>query len=82
MIENTCATTYAQHKVAMVSMVQLVAGVSKKCLLAQLADNPDASVFDLKAFEQCDWEKLAETAREVADVDAWKRLAAKHFSLE
>lgn len=76
----SCAAAYALHKVAMVSMMQLMAEVSKECLIAPLADTPEASVFDLEAFERCNWAKLAENAGEIVNIDAWERLKVEHFS--
>jgi hypothetical protein len=76
----TCEAAFALRRALMVSLSRLAIEVSALCRLQPLADDPDAPLFDLDAFVDCDWHALAQTTGEAVDVEGWERRAAERFA--
>lgn len=75
-----CATAYGLRKALIVALSGLAVDTARMCGLQPLADNPDASLFDMAAFDECDWHALAEVTGEAVDLDAWDRQATACFT--
>jgi len=75
-----CATAYSLRKALMLSLVGLVMDTSRLCQLQPLADTPNASLFDLTAFDECNWHALAKTTGETVDLEAWEARARERFA--
>lgn len=75
-----CATAYGLRKALMASLSRLAVDTACMCDLQPLADNPNASLFDMTAFDECDWHALAETTGEAVDLHAWEARASERFA--
>lgn len=75
-----CAAAYALRKALMLSLSRLAVDTARICQLQPLADNPNASLFDLTAFAECDWHALAQLTGEAVDLEAWERQAIERFA--
>jgi len=75
-----CATAYALRKALMVALVRLAVDTARMCQLQPLADNPNASLFDMTAFDECDWHALADGTGEAVDLERWARRATERFA--
>jgi hypothetical protein len=76
----TCEAAFALRRALMVSLSRLAIDLSALCRLQPLADDPDAALFDLDAFVDCDWHALAQATGEAVDVEGWERRAAERFA--
>lgn len=74
------ATAYGLRKALILALSQLAADTARTCDLQPLAGNPDASLFDMAAFDDCDWHALAEMSGETVDLLAWDRHATQRFA--
>lgn len=75
-----CATAYGLRKALILALSRLMVDTARMCDLQPLANNADASLFDMTAFDECDWHALAEMTGESVDLDAWDRRAAERFA--
>ena len=75
-----CATAYGLRKALMLALARLAMDTARMCDLQPLAGNPDASLFDMAAFDECDWHALAQKTGEAVDLDAWDRRATERFA--
>jgi hypothetical protein len=75
-----CATAFALYRAASLALVRLVVDVSRECGLAPLAQDPGASLFDLQAFDECDWHALTQSTGEAVDLAAWTERATARFA--
>lgn len=75
-----CATAFALYRAATLALVGLVVDVSRECGLAPLAQDPGAALFDIEAFDECDWHALTQSTGEAVDVAAWTERATARFA--
>jgi hypothetical protein len=76
----SCETAFALRQALMVALAGLAVELARLCQLRPLADNPDAPLFDLTAFADCDWHALAQGTGEAVDIGAWERRATERFA--